>query len=326
MENAVIYLHFPCFDGVISAVLAAEILEKRFGWTVTEYRPVNYDRMGEWRSERLPHHSAVVDFLYHPDPQMWADHHATTFVVPGDRVALDRPDGRLLVYDANSPSCALLLWKRFPDCFASSERFGEMAYWANKIDSADYSSVVEAVRGESPASQISYSLAIRHDPEYCDFLVRNLRARDLAYVAGLPDVQEPAREARRQIEAGLDQVAGRIALSIGDIAVCDVTQPPGTIVNRYSPYLFYPNARYSVSLVRSPDNAKITAMRNPWLDFESMPLGALFKRFGGGGHTRVASVLVPIDEAPKALDMLGAIVDAIREAESQTPERQGIEA
>jgi hypothetical protein len=326
MEQAVIYLHFPCFDGVISAVLAAEILEKRFGWAVDGYRPVNYDRMGDWRSERLPQRSAVVDFLYHPDPQMWADHHATAFVVPGDRAELDCAGGRLLVYDANSPSCAMLLWKRFPDCFESSERLGEMAYWANKIDSASYSSVVEAVRGESPASQISYSLAIRHDAEYCDFLVRNLRTSDLAYVAALPDVEEPAREAQRQIEAGLDQVAGHIAMNIGDIAVCDVTQSPGTIVNRYSPYLFYPHARYSVSLVRAPDSVKITAMRNPWIDFESVPLGTIFKGFGGGGHTRVASVLVPLDEVPKAPRMLGEIVDAIDEAESQARDGQGIEA
>jgi nanoRNase/pAp phosphatase (c-di-AMP/oligoRNAs hydrolase) len=67
-------------------------------------------------------------------------------------------------------------------------------------------------------------------------------------------------------------------------------------------------------------------MRNPWLDFESVPLGTIFKRFGGGGHTRVASVLVPIDEAHKASQMLGEIVDAIHEAESQSRESQGIEA
>lgn len=326
MQEAVIYLHFPCFDGVISAVLAAEILERRLRWSVTRYQPVNYDRMGNWRSERLPGHSAVVDFLYHPDPKMWADHHATTFLVPSDRAALDSAHGRLLVYDANSPSCALLLLKRFSDCFEGSERFSSMAYWANKIDSADYSSVEEAVCGESPASQISYSLAIRDDPEYCDFLVRSLRAHDLAHVASLSDVAEPAREARRQIAAGLDKVAGSIALGIGDIAVCAVTQPPGIIVNRYSPYLFYPHARYSVSLVRSQDSVKITAMRNPWLDFESVPLGTIFERFGGGGHTRVASVLVPTDEAPQGRRMLGKIVDAIYEAELRARQRQGIEA
>ena len=50
-------------------------------------------------------------------------------------------------------------------------------------------------------------------------------------------------------------------------------------------------------------------MRNPWRRFKSVPLGEIFGYYGGGGHQRVASVL--IEDAGKAESMLNAIVKEI---------------
>jgi nanoRNase/pAp phosphatase (c-di-AMP/oligoRNAs hydrolase) len=85
------------------------------------------------------------------------------------------------------------------------------------------------------------------------------------------------------------------------------------MVSRYAPYLAYPRARYSVGVTSNGSGAKITAMRNPWMRFKSVPLGEIFRQYGGGGHQRVASVLVP--RASDAETTLGAIV---RDIKSQT--------
>src|SRR5207248_274718 len=81
------------------------------------------------------------------------------------------------------------------------------------------------------------------------------------------------------------------------------------MVNRYAPFYFFPEARYSAGIVRRDDGgAKLTAMRNPWIEFPSAPLGELCARLGGGGHQRVGSVLVQ-QEDPR--DVLGRLIDSL---------------
>ncbi len=311
VTNGTVYLHFPCFDGVISAVLATDFLEKSLGWKIDRFAPVNYDRLKTWRAERLDENAAVVDFLYHPQARFWADHHGTTFVNRRDRSALRKPNGRYLFYDPDYPSCSLLLWNSLRPELEESERLAEMVHWADKIDSARYSSVREAILGDSPALNISLSLAAERGADYCDLLVRNLRVKTLAEVSELERVRDAYTTVKTQIAAGLDEVRQNIRLD-GDIVICYVKPLPGTIISRYSPYYFAPDARYSVMLVDDADHAKITAMRNPWLDFESVELGKIFAKFGGGGHRRVASVLLPAYRQAQAAELVDSIVAIIK--------------
>ena len=62
-EDLTVYLHFPCFDGVISAVLACEYLERKHGWKTEQIVPVNYSGREKWASQPLAKPAAVVDFL-----------------------------------------------------------------------------------------------------------------------------------------------------------------------------------------------------------------------------------------------------------------------
>lgn len=317
-SDAALYLHFPCFDGVVSAVLASEYLEGSLGWKIARFTPVNYDAAKTWRDMRPGCDFAVVDFLYHPGALFWADHHVTTFQDASDKLALTQPSGRHLYYDADCPSCSLLLWNNLHKEFADSARLHEMVYWANKIDSATYESVDEALFGGSPAMDISFSLAIEKSEQYCDFLVRNLRAKSVSEVANLPQVRQAAETAKQQIKIGLDVVAHRIAVH-NDIVTCEIQQPDGGTVSRYSPYYFAPHAKYSVMLVHSGDSAKITAMRNPWSEFQSVPLGRIFEGFGGGGHTRVASVLLQGRAAADSRSVLDQIVHRISTEDNSQP-------
>lgn len=314
-RSACLYFHSPCFDGIVSCVIAWDFLESTQGWKLKQFRPVNYDRRKNWLSSRLHTPSAVVDFLYHPQAQFWADHHLTTFVSEEARRHFERRKAPWLFYSDRAGSCALLLWNRLADSFGfRNSRYEKMVEWADRIDSAQYASVGEAILGEEPALQIRASLSLQNDYDYCERLVRELRHRTLEEVAQLPEVKARSEQVRLMIEAGLERFRKGARLE-GEIVVFDV-DGADVIVSRYAPYYFFPRARYSLGIVRSADGAKITAMRNPWRDYPSVFLGRIFERFGGGGHRRVGALLLPGDRAVEAGQILERLLDEIRKEET----------
>lgn len=315
---ATLYLHFPCFDGIVSGVLAKAFLEKQ-GWEFAHAQPVNYDRRDTWLSDRLDGPCAVVDFLYHPDAEFWADHHPTTFLNKQAEDDFRSRNDQWLFYNRDASSCAGLLWEKLSAAFekAQAARLQEMVRWAEKIDSARYASVEEAILGDAPAIKISHSLMRRPDQGYCQFLLENLSRSSLDEVSRMAEVSERFDEARARIQAGLARFEPSARVVAGGIVVFDIEAHAGSAISRYSPFYFFPSARYSVGVVRHTRGARITAMRNPWVDFPSVPLGAIFERFGGGGHQRVGALILPSDRAGEASGILKEIVSEIRRQESE---------
>ncbi|HUP62769.1 MAG TPA: hypothetical protein VNA69_20380 [Thermoanaerobaculia bacterium] len=309
-RKARLLFHSPCFDGIVSAVIAADYLCRGAQWGELEIADVNYDIQKIWLSTRFEARTAVVDFLYHPDAAFWADHHRSTFLNDDMRRDFARRSDRHIVYDHQADSCAGLLWRHLHATASyRNPHFAELVLWAEKIDAARYESVEEALSFEHPALQISASMALSTNG-YSEFLVRALSEQSLEEVSMLPEVRERFLEFRRATREGLQRMRDAASLRDG-IVVFDV-DAHDVVVPRYAPYLFFPDARYSVGLVRREDEAKITAMRNPWMEFESVALGDIFTRYGGGGHRRVASVLV----APQGAEMmLERIVSDVTSAE-----------
>lgn len=318
LRTGTLFLHYPCFDGLASAVLAADYLENQRSWQIDEFEFVNYDLQKQWLEMTLPENAAVVDFLYHPDALFWADHHGTTFVTEAARKSFEHAlhdRTRIVLYDRTSPSCALLLWNAYGHSSTHPERFAELAFAANRIDAAVYDSVDEALFGHgNPAAEITLSLS-SGDEEYGRFLLRALRTTALGEVAAMPQVQTRLGAARQRIEQGLLVYRDHAALAQGQIAVADVAPPEGVAINRYSPYATFPGARYSVTLMRTSHDARLTAMRNPWRDFESVDLGAIFAKYGGGGHQRVGSVVLREGDRRDPATVLSGIVEDIQRSE-----------
>ncbi len=315
--DGTLILHYPCFDGLVSAAIAWDFLETREGWSIERLEFVNYDRSRTWLDCPLPAAAAVVDFLYHPGARFWADHHGTTFLDDEARRDFEhRAGGRFLLYDKASSSCAMLLWNRLADQSSDPARYGEMARWADRIDAARYDSVDEAVFGRSNAAiEINLSLSVDADRDYGETLLRAMRTDDVRRIAARDDVRTRVERARIRTEKGLALVRDRIRLAPGDIAVLDAEPPDGVSVNRYSPYVCFPNARYSVALTRTGTDARLTAMRNPWRNFQSVDLGAIFRDYGGGGHQRVGSVVLRPEDQRDPSDVLHQIVERIYRTE-----------
>lgn len=311
VHDASLYFHSPCFDGVTSAVLALDFLEVSQNWTFKELCPVGYDRRDGWLSEKLSKPFALVDFLYHPDAEFWADHHQTSFLKSSLKRDFKEQQNPYHIYNSRIGSCATLLWRVLPQRFNyRNTRYAELVRWAHKIDAARYRSVKEAISGRHPALNINRSLAINKDPDYSVWLVTRLRSDPLEEVGCLPEVVERSNEAQALITAGLERLSRSVRMD-ADIAVFDVDSSD-VLVNRYAPYYFYPKARYSLGKVRTPDGVKITAMRNPWRHFPSIYLGKIFERFGGGGHRRVGSVFLTDSKAKDAERVMKRLLHEIR--------------
>jgi hypothetical protein len=309
---ATVYFHSPCFDGIASAVLTADFLRTREGAKRIRFEPVNYDLRNLWLLEPLRSHAAVVDFLYHPQARFWADHHATTFLTPEAMAHFEAHKGIHLVYDPQAPSCASLLWSHLAHAFGYRNHcFLPLVSAAEKTDSAAYESPQEAVFGDSPPIRLNLSLAVGEDAQgYSGRLAALLLKNDIDAVLKKPEVSERVERAEQLMRKGLARLERALHITPYGTAVFSVASN-GAIIPRYGAFLAAPRAPYSVGLVRGDRGAKITAMRNPWLEFPSIDLGRLFSRHGGGGHHRVASVILNGQNRDSTEAVLHAIVHGI---------------
>jgi hypothetical protein len=310
-ETFTVYLHFPCFDGIVSAVLASEYLKRKQGIETGQFVPVNYSDRQTWLTRPLQKPAAVVDFLYHPDAAFWADHHQTTFLTPQLEQQFRQSGSADLLFDPDATSCAEVIWRKSYRLLREP-RFREMVDWARRIDGARYETVNDAVLGDAPALQINLSLMQDASAEYCRVLIEGLRSGSLADVAASAQVQRNYKKARAAILSGQKLFRKGAHIEKDDIVVFHVGDTGKAHLSRYAPYLEYPGARYSVGILQTGEGAKITAMRNPWRRFKSVPLGKIFSSYGGGGHQRVASVLLKDEDEAKRT--LKSILTDMREA------------
>ncbi len=304
-----VYFHSPCFDGIVSAILTSDFLRNYVEWAHTDIEAVDYDLKSSWLSIPFEEQVAVVDFLYHPKTAFWADHHSTTFL--NDTVQNDYLQNKdaFHIFDSEADSCAELLWWHFKNVFDyRTTRYQPLVEYADKIDAAKYSSPEEAVFGAHPALQINRSLALNDDVQkYSERLVDLLSQESAHEVLHEPVVSKKAQQATELTKKGLARIHKSIRVTQQQTIVFKVSSG-NAIIPRYGQFLYEPEGLYSVGLVYGENIVKITAMRNPWKDFNGVHLGKLFEKYGGGGHKRVASVVLDQFDSQAAESDLWSIV------------------
>ncbi len=83
--------------------------------------------------------------------------------------------------------------------------------------------------------------------------------------------------------------------------------------NKFIPYMLYPDARYTVSVLASPSRAKISLGSNPWNpDAAGHNLASLAEQFGGGGHPRVAAISLDPHDVERAKEIAKEIAEKLR--------------
>jgi hypothetical protein len=304
--ESTLYFHKQCFDGIASAVICRAYLVEHEGWPQPTAVPIGYELQREWLKTPFARWTAVVDFLFHPEARFWADHHETTFA--GGPPAQMRKGW---FYDPTADSCAGLLARTLTSSAPNLRRFAELARWADVTDAAHYQSPEEALFPPAPALIVNGALADA-SPDECSSLVAFLSTQSLAQAAALPWIVAKTVALETRVRAGLKLLKGALRVD-GGVASFIVDSPPDVLIHRYAPYVFAPDARYSAGPIRLVDRIRLSVMRNPWIDFESIHLGSLCARFGGGGHQRVGAATFAPAEHEKAQSALREIVRIMRE-------------
>jgi hypothetical protein len=84
--------------------------------------------------------------------------------------------------------------------------------------------------------------------------------------------------------------------------------------NKFIPYMLYPAARYTVSVLTSPARAKISIGSNPWNpDAAEDNLASLAEQYGGGGHPRVAAISLDPHDLDRAKTIAQEIAEKLRD-------------
>jgi hypothetical protein len=310
-----LYFHSPCFDGIVSAVLTTDFFERGRAAPAISLHPVNYDARAVWLTQPLSEPFGVVDFLYHPRSTFWADHHITTFLNDAQLEDYQLRKRETLVYDSTAGSCAGLLWNHLAATVGyRNKEYQPLVDWAERIDAAKYESVSEVMQSDSAALKLNLGLTLGDAATYCVELVRLLRYRSLDEVAHLSEPTSRYDRVRTMMAEGLDRFKRNAHLENDGIVVFDV-ESHGAMISRYAPFHFFPESRYSIGIVRTESGAKITAMRNPWKEFASLPLGNIFESYGGGGHRRVAALVLSKEKSAAARDVLSELIEAMRRLE-----------
>jgi hypothetical protein len=282
------------FDGIASAALLLAGIEQE---PPVDCRSVSYSHdRASWLRERLPPRTAVVDFLHHPDAAIWFDHHAAPFV---GGLAQSRP---MHVWAPEAPSCAAIVARHF----GLKGRWTELARWADKIDSARWSSPEETLDDRIPAVRIYISLLGPGFERFAVHLIRLLGNEDLKSAANDSVVLTRALAAKELLDAGMRHLT-RHAQCTDSVAIveCERSATP-YVVPRYGTYLLFPNADYTLLNQQQGEGWKVTLSRNPWRGAPGPDIGRVFTEIGGGGHRDVGAVNLRDRETARAVarDML----------------------
>ncbi len=273
----------PDFDGVVCAVLIADAL----GVAPPVYwvEPNDFSR----GSADVRPGDIVANLPYHPDCDMWFDHHSTN--------RIDRPFKGLF---RDAPSAARNVFDYFTDRFRQD--YSELVYWADRIDSADFTrdEVLHPEKYDYVLLSMTVSGEKGREEAYWNHLVRLLRERRIEQVMSDSEVATRCRMVIRENSgyAGWLRQYTRIE---GQVAITDfrsLDQPPSG--NRFLAYSLFPETVVSVR-IRFENLQKQTIVVNIGHSIFNpncnVHVGRLLTAFGGGGHRGAASARFPADKA-----------------------------
>jgi len=292
----------PDFDGVVCAVLIGDALSID--------APVHWLEPNDFRkgTVNIRPGDVIANLPYHPACEIWFDHHSTNRV--------DTPFKGLF---RTAPSAARNVFDYYQGRFTRD--FDELVYWADRIDSADFTQgeVLHSERHPYILLSMSVSGENGKDEAYWDHMVSLLRTHAIDRV--MADVQVRERCERVVKENGA--YAGwlrRYTEVVGGVAVTDfrsLERPPSG--NRFLSYSLFPETVVSLR-VRYEDSARRTVVVNIGHSIFNagcrVHAGRLLKAFGGGGHRGAASARFPVE---KADEYLPRIIDALVRNQEDLP-------
>jgi oligoribonuclease NrnB/cAMP/cGMP phosphodiesterase (DHH superfamily) len=310
--------HDRCFDGAASSAVFYRFFRERiqpgaeFHFTGMTHQARQTFADGLFDGDE----NAIVDFKYSSSPRVtwWFDHHQSAFLSPADAEHFRQDRSGHKFYNPDYKSCTKLL------ADVASAQFGfdakplaELIHWGDIIDGAQYPTPESAVALAEPATQLALVIESAPEEGLVSKIIPDLSQRPLSEMIRLPIVArhlEPLLEKhRKSVELLRERIDVRGGVIYFDLSDLDVDG-----YNKFIPYMLYPAARYTVSVMTSPTRAKISIGSNPWNpDAAEDNLATLAEQYGGGGHPRVAAISLDPNDVERAKRVAKEIAEKLRD-------------
>ena len=163
-----------------------------------------------------------------------------------------------------------------------------------------------------PATQLALVIESAPEEGLVSKIIPELSQRTLAEMIELPIVARHLGPLLEKHRRSIDLLRQRIEVS-GGVIYFDITDLDMDGYNKFIPYMLYPEARYTVSVLTSPVRAKISIGSNPWNpDAAEDNLASLAEQYGGGGHPRVAAISLDPGDVERARQISRTIAEKLR--------------
>lgn len=296
-SRVVLYTHTD-FDGVASAVLISSVED--VAWI--EFAEPGQIQRGEVDVRKG---SIITDLPFHPNCALWFDHHASS-------QHAKKFEGR---YDPKAPSAARVVLDYYENPYLN-DKFGALVEATDKIDQANFTR--EDV--EKPAGYYLLSMSLDGADTASEAMAFRRRLIELLRKKPLEEIFKDA-----QVAAFIDKKLSGMkkaeallptySLERGHVAIVDFRNAPSWLkdsASRWWAYTAYPDCVASIRVRNSREagTVDISVGENIFNRKLTVDLGALLKRFGGGGHRMAAGCKVNADAADAAIDEILAELNA----------------
>jgi hypothetical protein len=310
--------HDRCFDGAASSAVFYRFFRERiqprseFQFTGMTHRARQPFEPGLFDGDE----NAIVDFKYSSSPRVtwWFDHHQSAFLTPADAADFRSYRGGQKFYDPDYKSCTKLI------ADVTSAKFGfdvkpiaDLIYWGDIIDGAQYPTPESAVALTEPATQLALVIESAPEENLVSQIIPDMAELPLSEMIKLPIVAKHLDPLLEQHHRSIELLRERMDVR-GGVIYFDITDLDMDGYNKFIPYMLYPQARYTVSVLASPVRSKVSIGSNPWNpDAAEDNLASLAEQYGGGGHPRVAAISLEPYDIEHARQVAREIAEKLRD-------------
>ncbi|SHN61040.1 exopolyphosphatase [Desulfovibrio litoralis] len=249
----------------------------------------------------------LANVPYHPSAGIWFDHHSSELERIGDTkyVGLSKP----------LPSCARVIWEYYGGKDKFPGRFDDMMSAVDKVDSGNLTK--EEI--ENPQGWILLGFIM--DPRtglgrYHDYRISNhqlmldmvdcCETMSAAEILAIPDVHERVNRYFEQDKLFKKMIQENSKV-YGRLLVTDLRNTPEIYTgNRFVVYSEFPDCNISMQVMWGfkKQNVVFTLGHSILNRSSKVNVGSLMLQFGGGGHDKVGTCQVPVEQAEEALKSL----------------------
>ncbi|MFH0817020.1 MAG: exopolyphosphatase [Candidatus Micrarchaeota archaeon] len=283
------------FDGVTCAVLIDSV-EEINSITFADPSAVQHKEF------EVTHEDILADLPYHPKCAMWFDHHSSNKPDEGKKF-----EGAFRI----APSAARVVFEYYDNPYL--EKFRELVDAADKIDSGNIT--LEDVRSPQGYQLLSITLEsddIREDHDYRRRVVEWLERKKIGEILSIPEVVERYTKKLSDYARFREEVPKYTKL-LGNVCFTDMRGVENPIKGpSYQIYSLWPECNVSMKafdFLNDPNEVGISAGHNVFNRTCTVDIGALMKKYGGGGHAGVGGCRVKRIDSDK---VIGEIIEELR--------------